>query len=255
LEGIAAGGFKYVELTAVKGWTEHVMPAMPDMEIERIKKKISGLGLSCIALSGHCNLRDPGRLEDFRKNIRLANNLGAAYIISSTGEAHFGNHEVPADDVLAENIERLIPDLRQYKLTLVLETHGVYGTGESLKRIIQKINSELVGIAYDTANVARYGAKFPEEDIKTCTDLVKYVHLKDKLDGAGYYPAIGKGDLKLLEFMDYLAQNGYKGPYSIEIEYTDDFRMNPKKPGDLEIANKAVIDSYEFLMVHCLNSR
>ena len=27
LEGIAAAGFHYVELTATKGWTEHVFPS------------------------------------------------------------------------------------------------------------------------------------------------------------------------------------------------------------------------------------
>jgi sugar phosphate isomerase/epimerase len=254
LEGIAAAGFKYVELTAVKGWTEHIMPAMPRGELDRIKQKLSSLGLSCIALSGHCNLMDQQRLDDFRANIGLARDLGCRYIVSSTGEAHFGKEEVFADDVLAKNITTLLPDLKQHGLELVLEVHGEYGTGESLKRVVQKVNSDLVGINYDTANVVFYGGKLPEEEIKTCADFVKFVHLKDKI-GLGKewnFPAPGKGELKLLEFIDYMGKHNYQGPYSVEIEYTEAFTMNPKKEGDLAVAGQAVKDTFEYLSAHGL---
>lgn len=252
LEGIAAAGFKYVELVAVKGWTEHIMPAMSMAEIDGIKNKLSSLGLSCIALSGHCNLMDKQRLDDFRQNIKLAGDLHCKYIVSSTGEAHFGKNEIFADDALAENIKSLLPDLKHFGLELVLEVHGEYGTGESLKRVVQKIGSDLVGVNYDTGNVVMYGGKKPEEEIKTCVDFVKFVHLKDKI-GMGKewnFPATGKGELRLLEFMDYLTKHNYAGPYSIEIEYTEAFTMNPKKEGDLAIANRAVKDSYEYLAAH-----
>jgi sugar phosphate isomerase/epimerase len=249
LEGIAAAGFKFVELTAVKSWTEHVMPTMSKAELDRIKKKLSDLGLACTALSGHCNLMDQQRLDDFRENMKLAKELGCKYIVSSTGEAHFGKDEVFADDVLVKNITALLPDLKQYGLELVLEVHGEYGTGESLMKVVQKVGSDLVGVNYDTGNVVFYGGKLPEEEIKTCAGYVKYVHLKDKI-GMGKewnFPATGKGELKLLEFMDYLKGYGYKGPYSIEVEYTENFTMNPKKEGDLAIANQAVKESFDYL--------
>jgi sugar phosphate isomerase/epimerase len=249
LEGIAAAGFKYVELTAVKGWTEHIMASMPEAEIAGIEKRLAALGLSCVALSGHCNLTDQARLDDFRENIKLANRLGCQYIVSSTGEAHFGKDEVMTDDVLAENISTLLPDLKQYGLEMVLEVHGEYGTGASLKKVVEKIGSPLVGINYDTGNVVFYGNKLPQEEIKTCAEYVKYVHLKDKI-GFGRewnFPAPGKGELKLLECVRYLNGRGYQGPYSIEIEYTEAFTMNPKKDGDIALANQAVKDAFAYV--------
>ena len=48
-------------------------------------------------------------------------------------------------------------------------------------------------------------------------------------------------------FMEYMDSNGYMGPYSIEIEYTEDFCMRDKKPEDLDVANQAVQDSYDYL--------
>ena len=248
LEGAAAAGFRFVELCAVKGWTENVMPGMNEAELVRIKKKMVDLGITPIALSGHCNLLDTQRLDDFKKNIDLAADLGCQYIISSTGEAHFGKDEIIADDLLAENIKSLLPDLKKAGLVLGLEVHGEYGTGSSLRTVVEKVNSDLVGVAYDTGNAMFYGGVKCDDEIAACADIVKYVHLKDKAGGAKEwnFPAVGKGELNLRAFMDHLQSKGYKGPYSVEIEYTEGFTMNAKKSGDIDIANQAATDSFSF---------
>lgn len=249
LEGIAAAGFKYVELTAVRGWTEHVLSDMSDEQLDAVKEKCKKLDLTPFALSGHCNLMSEERLKDFEDNIELASKLGCEYIVSSTGEAHFGENESFADDVLVENVKRVLQKCEECDVKLALEVHGEYGTGESLKNIVDRVHSDLVGVNYDTANVVFYGRKLPEEEIKTCVNQVNFVHLKDKAGAMDEwnFPAVGKGDLKLEAFMKYMDENGYEGPYSIEIEYTQDFTMNDKKPGDLAVANQAVKDSYDYL--------
>jgi sugar phosphate isomerase/epimerase len=248
LEGAAAAGFGFVELCAVKGWTENVMPDMDKAELERIKKKMADLKLTAVGFGGHCNLMNNQRLDDFGKNISLASDFGCKYIVSSTGEAHFGKDEKFADDVLAENIKSLLPDLKKAGLVLCLEVHGEYGTGSSLRGIVEKAASDLVGVAYDTGNTIFYGGKLCHEEIKDCYDIVKYVHLKDQIGGQKNwnFPVPGKGELKLGEFMDFLNGKGYKGPYSVEIEYTESFTMNPKKADDIDIANQAAKDAFAF---------
>lgn len=249
LEGIAAAGFRYVELTAVRGWTEHLRADMTDDELQVVRDKLRSLGLTAIGLSGHCNLTEKERLNDFKQNIELASRLECKYIITSTGEAHFGENEVFTDEALAGNIKELVPTLEKYNVIMVLEVHGEYGTGESLYRVAKLVNSPFVAVNYDTANVVFYGKEDPLEEIKTCIDGVKYVHLKDKSGAPNVwnFPAIGSGELKLKEFMEYMDTQGYEGPYSIEIEYTEDFTMREKVPGDLAVANKAVADSYAYL--------
>jgi hypothetical protein len=96
------------------------------------------LGLDCIAVSGHCNLTDEARLNDFRDNMALARRFGARYIISSTGEAHFGKDEAFTDDVLIENIKKLLPDLEKYGLKLGIEVHGEYSTGAAVARVVKE---------------------------------------------------------------------------------------------------------------------
>ena len=249
LEGAVAAGFSFVEICAVKGWTENIMPDMDGTELGRIKKKMADLGLSPIALGGHCNLMDMRRLDDFRKNIGLAIDLGCQYIITSAGEAHFGKDEKFSDDVLIENIKSLLPDLQKGGIIMGLEVHGdEYGTGSLLRNVVEKVASDLVCVNYDTGNALFYGGKQCHEDIQECYDIVNYVHLKDMIGGPKNwnFPAPGKGELKLREFISFLNGKGYKGPYSVEIEYTEDFTMNPKKPGDIAIANKAAKDAFAF---------
>ena len=250
LDGISKAGFKYIELAAVLNWTEHVMSYMSDEELEEKKALMAKYGIQAIGLSGHCDLMDEQRLADFEKNIELASKMGCKYIITSTGEAHFGKEEMIADDVLVKNISGLLPTLEKFNITLVLELHGIYCTGEAMSRVVRRINSPYVGINYDTANVMHYGGILPTDDVKCCVDLVKYVHIKDKVGGKGVwnFPGTGNGELPLKEFMEYMDEHGYDGPYSIEIEFTEDFCMRAKdQEGDIDIANKQMAESYEYL--------
>lgn len=250
LDGISKAGFKYIELAAVLNWTEHVMSYMSDEELEEKKKLMDKYGIKPIGLSGHCNLMEEQRLKDFEKNIELASKMGCKYIVTSTGEAHFETNDMIADDVLVENISKLVPVLEKYNIILVLELHGLYSTGEAMSRIVRRVNSEYVGINYDTANVVHYSGILPTDDVKCCVDLVKYVHLKDKIGGKGVwnFPGTGNGELPLKEFMEYLDAHGYDGPYSIEIEFTEDFCMRDKdQPGDIDVANKEMADSFAYL--------
>ncbi len=252
LRGISAAGFKYVELTAVNGWTEHVKSTMSDAEIEEVKQLLKKYDLTPIALSGHCDLMDAKRLNDFVDNIRLAGKFGCEFIVSSTGEAHFGEKEVVADELLAENIKKVLPVCEELGITMVLETHGEYGLGSDLKRITDLVGSKRLGINYDTANVLFYGGKYPEDDIKDCAEDVLFVHVKDKAGEPKEwdFPAPGEGTLKLIETIEYLQSKGFTGPLSTEIEFTEDFTMRDKKEGDLEVVDAAVKVAYDFYKKH-----
>ncbi|MBI9108500.1 MAG: sugar phosphate isomerase/epimerase [Spirochaetales bacterium] len=249
LDGISAAGFSYVELTEVKGWTEHVSASMTDAELAELKEMLEKRGLKAFALSGHCDLMDDDRLKDFTRNIELAGRLGCDFIVSSAGEAHFGKDKGTMDELLIENLRRIVPECKKHRVKLVIEVHGEYGTGAQLKTVIDAVDSQWVKINYDTANVVFYGKKLPDEDIKTCSQAVGYVHLKDKAGAMDEwnFPAPGKGDLKLIETIEYLEGSGYGGPLSVEIEFTEAFTMNPKKPEDIDVVNIAVKDAFAFL--------
>jgi sugar phosphate isomerase/epimerase len=243
LSGIAEAGFKYIELTATKGWTEHVMPEMSFKELYNIKLKIQEMGLSVIGFSGHCNLLDEDRLHDFVDNIRLAGFFESKYIVTSIGEAHFGSNKSSSLKLLTENIKSLIPELKANNLKLVLEIHGAYSTASIMEKIVDAVSSEIVGINYDTANAIFYGNVDPTQDIKKCIDKILYMHIKDKAgaNNEWNFPALGKG---YIDFPSILSQlDAYKNycPLSIEIEFTQ------KGAKDINEVNDAVRYSGDYL--------
>lgn len=243
IAGIKAAGFNYIELTATKGWTEHVFPTMSFRELTEVKDQLEEAELTPISLSGHTNLMDQQRLDDFVANIRLAAFFGCEYIISSIGEAHLEDQAEASDQQVAENIKDLIPYLEKYDLILGLENHGKHASGSHLKEIVELVNSERVVVNYDTANAIFYGDVELAEDLKTAVDSIGHIHLKDKAGAQDEwnFPALGQGDVDFKEVFEILEANNNNSPLSIEIEFTE------AGPADLAQVNQAVEDSYNYL--------
>ncbi len=244
IDGIRRAGFHYIELTATKGWTEHVFPDMPFERLLAIRDELEAAQIRPFAMSGHCNLMDPERIPDFVKNIRLAAFFGCDYIVSSIGEAHLKDNAVADNPTVAESIRALVPYLERYGLTLVLETHGHdHGTGAVLSDIVRLVG---VKINYDTANVIFYGRVDPVADLRACVDDVAYLHLKDKAGAADVwdFPALGKGWVDFPGIFRTLEEAGNASPFSIEIEFTQ------AGPRDLAEIDRAVQDSADYLRAH-----
>ncbi len=245
ISGIKAAGFNYIELTATKGWTEHVFPTMSLNELYEVEEQLIEAGLTPISLSGHTNLMDNNRLDDFIANIRLAHFFGCKYIISSIGEAHLEDQAELSDQKTAENIKTLIPYLEDYGLILGLENHGKHGTGKQLKKIVDLIDSERVVVNYDTANAIFYGEENLDlaADLKSALDKVGHLHLKDKAGAQKEwnFPALGRGNIDFEPLFKLLKESENNSPFSIEIEFRED------GPADLAEVNQAVKDSYQFL--------
>ena len=241
--GIKAAGFKYIELTATKGWTEHVFPDQSFKRALEVQDLLEENGLIPFAMSGHTNLMDTGRIGDFVSNIRLAHFFGCEYIVSSIGEAHLEDKAVASNEVVAEHIKGLVPYLEKYDMKLVLEIHGDHGTGAILKDICQLVGSPRVLINYDTANAIFYGDVDVPRDLAGCLDKVGYVHLKEKAGGRREwnFPALGKGYVEFPEIFKMMDAADNLSPYSIEIEFTQ------SGPKDLEEINRAVMDSAAYL--------
>lgn len=246
VKGIRKAGFRFIELTATKGWTEHVFPSMPFARLCRIQDELRDAGLVPVAMSGHCNLMDPRRLPDFEDNIRLAAFFGCRYIVSSVGEAHLKDDRVASDRELVRNIRGLLPLLEKNGLKLVLEVHGAHGSGKLLKEITDRVASGLVSINYDTANAVFYGGVDLAQDLDACMDSVGYMHVKDKAGARTEwnFPALGEGDVDFPMIFEKLDRAGNNCPLSVEIEFT---KEGPADPAEVD---RAVLKSAEYLTKH-----
>ena len=174
IAGIRKAGFHYIELTATKGWTEHVFPTMSFNDLNRVKDHLKAAGLTPFSLSGHTNLMDTARIGDFVNNMRLASFFGCDFIVSSIGEAHLKDQAVAGNEQVAAHIRDLLPYLEQYNLKLVLENHGEHSTGAVIKSIVELVGSPRVRLNYDSANVI-YFAGIDPLAIADIREVVRYL--------------------------------------------------------------------------------
>ncbi len=244
IKGIHAAGFRYIELTATKGWTEHVFPDQTFERLLEIRNLLKTYRLSPIGMSGHCNLMDKDRIGDFEKNIEMAAFFGCTYIVSSIGEAHLENKADLDHQAVADQIATLIPTLEKHDLQLVLEVHGAdHGSGVIVDEIVKRIDHNRVKINYDTANALFYGDVSLVDDLNACMDNVAYMHLKEKAGGRTEwnFPALGEGWIDFPSIFKALEKAKNDCPFSIEIEFTQDGAK------DVHEVDEAMLKSAQYL--------
>jgi L-ribulose-5-phosphate 3-epimerase len=241
LQGIAEAGFKHVELTAVRGWTEHV-PLEPGADdIRELRAKLAHYGLAPSALSGHSDLTTPEGLVDGKKAVDLCVQLGLTIMNTAVG-GHYSEDE--NKDAFMGYIHELADYAAARDVQIALEVHGdIMASGQASIPLIHEIDRPNVGINYDTANCVFYGAVEACDDIRPVVPYLKHIHLKDKRGGPRVwdFPGVGEGHVNFWGLLKILRQENYEGPFSVEIE----FAGLPWPP--LEEVNRSMAVSYATL--------
>jgi L-ribulose-5-phosphate 3-epimerase len=241
LEGIARAGLKYVELTAVRGWTEHVPLEATDEQIAQIKVGLDKLGLRISAMSGHSDLTTPEGLVDGKKAVDLCPKLGINLMSTAVG-GHAGKEENKS--AFMKHIFDLADYAARRNVFLALEVHGdIMASGRISIPLIKEINRANVRINYDTANCVYYGGVQAVDDIRAVVPYLANIHLKDKRGGKGVwdFPAIGEGKVDFARVLKILQEEGYTNPFSVEIEFSGE----PWPP--VEEVHRSVKVSYQYL--------
>ncbi len=241
LEGIAGAGFKYIELSAVRGWTEHVPLEATDAQLEQIKAKMDHLGLQASCLSGHSDLTTAEGVVDGKKAVVLCQKLGLTIMNTAIG-GHYSEDEDRS--AFMNHIHELADYAADYGVMLALEVHGdIMASGQLSIPLIKEINRDNVRISYDTANCVFYGGVEAVDDLRPVVPYLANVHLKDTGGGKREwnFPAIGEGRLDFGAILKILAEEGYANPLSVEIE----FQGEPWP--SLEEVDRSMKVSYEHL--------
>jgi sugar phosphate isomerase/epimerase len=222
LEGLAAAGYRAVEIGAVKGWFEHIDPdAVSDKEIDRIGRKLADLGLTPVSLSGHSALQTDDGAARFGRAIDIAAALGMRIVNTYTGDA---TTEAEIDAYFA-NVADLCDRAAKAGLKIGMETDSnMLPTAEAGLAILDRIGRpDVLGFNYDPGNVVYYTGADPIEDIKIALPRMVHFHFKDKVGGKGVFnfPPPGEGELDMPKLLQLCADAGYNGPISAEVEFDE----------------------------------
>lgn len=221
--GARRAGVGFMEIAAVVGYTEHARADMTDEEIAGVLTLLQSNDIELVALGGHSNIMTPEGRTQFVGNLDLAVRLGVDYVVTGTGDTHDDEDVIEDEGELIGIVRELADEAASRGLRIAIETHGNnYGTGASLRDLVEKAGAANVGINYDTANVIFYGGIQPYDDLEASADRVIGIHLKDKAGKPDEwdFPAIGDGYLEFDRIFDTLQRGECTAPLSIEIEFT-----------------------------------
>ena len=240
LAGLAAAGYRGVELSAVPGATEHVDVHGDPADV---RARLDHYGLEAVSISGHSDLTTSEGLEHGLAVVAWAERYGLPVVNTAIG-GHAPDVD-ESEEAFLRNIGPLADAAQAAGLTIALEIHGaLMASGERSRPLLDRIGHPAVKINYDTANVEFYSGVRAEDDLPAIADRVAHVHLKDMRGGRGEwdFPAIGEGHVDFARVMEILRAAGFEGPYSVEVEFSGGVPWPP-----LNEVNAAMRDSREAL--------
>jgi sugar phosphate isomerase/epimerase len=214
--GIAAAGYRTVELSSVIGWTEHVDL---DADPAGLYARLAHYGLEPTVLSAHSDLTTDDGVEYALKAIGWAANNGIAVMNTAIG-GHSSQEE--NESAFLAGIGRVAEAADAAGVDVALEIHGdIMATGARTVPLLQRIDHPRIKVAYDTANCEFYGDTKAVDDLHTMLPYLANVHLKDKRGGKGVwdFPEPGAGHVDFAGILGVLRDGGYDGPASVEIEF------------------------------------
>ncbi len=136
--------------------------------------------------------------------------------------AFFGDHEIRTEqhkDLVVEALKRCAPKAESRGITLALE--GTVPV-EDFLAIIERVDSEALGIYYDVGNAQWLGYDIAAE-LRTARDLVAQVHIKDRTMSGENVP-LGEGAVDFRVVADTLHGIGYEDYLVLETPGGDDRR-------------------------------
>src|SRR5918911_2836671 len=137
LEGIAAAGFHFVELSAVRGWTEHVPLDADAKTLGNILRTLNRLDLVPVSLSGHSDLTTREGLQDGLRALDLCERLGIEIMNTAIG-GHYSEQENEA--AFFENINELADAAETRDIKVGIEIHGdITSNAQKAAPVIERI--------------------------------------------------------------------------------------------------------------------
>lgn len=238
-------GFDGVEL--VEGWPMGGYPS-PDEpgKVAALKRLYSAYGLRIYTIqtsgAGSYSADSGVRrewLNSFRDKVRLATELGCAFVGHWPGGGLEGNADVNAAiESLASSYReaaRICADAGIY-MSFEIEPPFVFNTLDHLQRILAAVNDSTCKTNYDPSHFdLMSGGKGRPEDMLRHLGVrhVGHVHLTDTdgtlYQGTSRHLPCGEGHCDIQASLDVLREGGYQGWIMIDAWMTDDPYVASKK--------------------------
>lgn len=221
-----AFGYDGVELRTDKD-RNHFSPNAPLSEARRIGKMFQKIGAPVISLAGYCRFAyvddaEVAKNQDLmRKLIGVASAMGARYIRTFAGQIPKESNRDEMTEKVARAIKPLAEEAATKKITIGLETHDDWCSGDRVMRVVNIVKSRGFGVVYDIHNAFNSGIEPWDVTYRKVRKHICYCHVKDAYIGAdkkAHYVPLGAGQLPVQKILNRFKRDGYKGFFSFEWE-------------------------------------
>ena len=214
-------GYDAIEVRGI-GRELHAPAAKPFQPeyIENTKAKLQNLGLTIACFTSSVRLNEDYRIESHmqagREYIELAAKMGVPYVRvmpdSGPEVGHVVFHSV------AERLVAIADYAAQYGVTILVENNGAFAKSSEMLKLMETVGRSNVKVLWDVNHPVRNFGETPQETWNTLKEYIRYLLIKDSVDGADgtEYRMIGDGDLPLKEIVDLLKAADFDGYLSLE---------------------------------------
>ena len=193
--------FKFPELTERGGPFHGHKVAATIRQLRDLKLKIPCFDTS-VDLSS-----DPEAFDTLSFMLENAANAQVPYVVACALTEN--------EELVGENLEKLLPKAEECGVTLLLKTSGIYADTARLRSMLESFASDWLGALWDMHHPYRDFGESADTTIKNLGTYVKHVHLRDS-DDNGDYQLIGEGNMPIPDMIRALGSINYDGFISLE---------------------------------------
>lgn len=224
LAGMKRHGYKGLEPRVEWGHQCGIEAELSAAGRREVKDKVAGEGLEicCIATSARMAAADEaeraGHVEDLRKYIDLAGDLGCPYIRTFGGPR---SHEVelaPIVEYVAEGYRQVTAQAADAGVTVLMETHDEWSCSAPVRAVIEAVDNPNLQVLWDIMHPQRMMEK-PAETFQTIGDYTRHLHAHDGsyVDGKMQVGPLGHGAIDHAIPLALLQEFGFSGYFSVEV--------------------------------------
>lgn len=218
LRRVAWCGFTEVELAAIPGMCEHIVPGRDDPA--QVKAQLEEVGLRAVAIEAATNLTDPNNLPRFIAVLRFASALGIEVVNTGSGGK---SGDAESEQAAYAAIRQLAPLASDLGVRVGVKAH-VNQAIDNTARALQALDALPIagwGINFDASHLYRLG-----DDVVQSARLLgprlASVHIRDTLElvipiGPPQTQIAGRGSIDLPGVLQALQQANYRGPINLEV--------------------------------------
>ena len=225
-------GFDEIDLGALPGVCDHVPYVLDEAAVEQVAADVKISGLRVRSVNG--DVGDLNAVLDERQRVERAEHLDM--LLKLTAAVGAEALVLPCGALDHEPVRSFEEDVRAVAAELTGASQRAAAAGvelwceslhffrlcwnlERAQRLMEEVGGTGVGVVMDFSHIVASGGD-PVRFVETFADRITHVHLRDATAG-DINLSIGNGDADFAAGLRALAETGYAGHFSLELETRD----------------------------------